>query len=98
MLLREGGVVVLAAECPLGVGPLKVVNEGIFRLGVRRSLPERYRLLLASAMPEATVRETYAEYAPSLEAAVAEARRSTGAGARWLVLPDGGDLVPVVEP
>ena len=98
MLLREGGVVVLAAECPLGVGPLKVVNEGIFRLGVRRSLPERYRLLLASAMPEATVLETYAEYATSLEAAVAEARRATGAGARWLVLPDGGDLVPVVEP
>jgi nickel-dependent lactate racemase len=97
MLLRDGGVVVLAAECPLGVGPLKVVNEGIFRLGVRRSLPENYRLLLVSSMSEATVRETYAEYAPSLAAAVDEARRATGAGARWLVLPDGGDLVPSVE-
>jgi nickel-dependent lactate racemase len=94
MLLREGGVVVVVAECADGVGPLEVVNEGIFRLGVRRFLPERYRLLLVSAMPEATVRRTYAEFAPSLEAAVAEARRTADDGARWLVLPDAGDLVP----
>jgi hypothetical protein len=48
-------------------------------------------------MPEATVRETYAEYAPSLAAAVEEARRAAGPGGRWLVMPDGGDLVPTVE-
>jgi nickel-dependent lactate racemase len=97
MLLRDGGFVIVAAECADGVGPLEVVNEGIFRLGVRRFLPERYRLLLVSSMPAETVRRTYAEHAPSLDAAVLEARRTVGDAARWLVLPDAGDVVPVVD-
>ena len=97
MLLRDGGVVIVAAECPEGVGPLQVVNEGIFRLGVRRFLPERYALFLVSGMGEATVSQTYARHAPSLDAALAEARRilSGRPGFRTLVLPDAGDLVPV---
>lgn len=95
MLLREGGVVIVCAECPGGVGPLRTVNEGIFQLGVRRFLPERYTLLLVSGMPEATVRETYATFAPSLEAALASAREIVGKAAPdVLVLPDAGDLVP----
>src|SRR5512133_2887520 len=36
LLLKEGGVVIVCAECPEGTGPLAVVNEGIFELGVRR--------------------------------------------------------------
>ncbi|HTN52476.1 MAG TPA: lactate racemase domain-containing protein [Anaeromyxobacter sp.] len=98
MLLRDGGVVIACAECPDGTGPLKVVNEGIFRLGVRRFLPARYTLLLVSGMPEETVRQTYATFAPSLEAALARARELVGKAAPdVLVLPDAGDLVPVVR-
>ncbi len=95
LLLRDGGVVIVAAECPQGTGPLKTVNEGIFTLGVRRFLPARYTLLLVSGMDEATVAQTYARHAPSLEWAVAEAVRLTGARGRVLVMPDAGDLVPV---
>jgi lactate racemase len=95
MLLREGGVVVVAAECPEGTGPLQTVNEAIFALGVRRFLPARYTLLLASGLDPATAARTYATPAPSLGAAVAEARRRAGPSARWLVLPDAADLVPV---
>ena len=94
-LLKDGGVVILAAECPDGIGPLQVVNEGIFHLGVRRFLPERYTLLLVSSMDAATVAQSYARFAPSLEAALEEARRITGPAARVLVLPDAGDLVPI---
>jgi lactate racemase len=97
ILLRDGGVVIVCAECPQGTGPLQVVNEGIFQLGVRRYLPERYTLLLVSGMPEATVRETYATYSPSLEAALATAREIVAkAEPEVLVLPDAGDLVPRV--
>jgi nickel-dependent lactate racemase len=95
LLLRDGGVVIVAAECPDGIGPVQVVNEGIFKLGVRRFLPERYTLLLVSAMSPATVAQSYATYAPSLEAALAEARRLTGPADRVVVMPDAGDLVPV---
>ncbi|WP_248352477.1 lactate racemase domain-containing protein [Anaeromyxobacter oryzae] len=95
ILLKDGGVVIVCAECPEGTGPLQTVNEGIFQLGVRRFLPERYTLFLVSGMPEATVRQTYATYAPSLEAALASAREIVGKPAPdVLVLPDAGDLVP----
>jgi nickel-dependent lactate racemase len=95
LLLQDGGVVIVAAECPNGTGPLKTVNEAIFTLGVRRFLPEHYTLLLVSSLDEATVRQTYARHAPSLEAAVTEATRLLGGQGRVLVLPDAGDLVPV---
>jgi nickel-dependent lactate racemase len=95
LLLKDGGVVILAAECPGGIGPVALVNEGIFALGVRRFLPARYTLLLVSSMDAATVAQSYARHAPSLEAALEEARRLTGPGARVLVLPDAGDLVPI---
>ncbi len=95
LLLKEGGVVIVCAECPEGTGPLEVVNEGIFELGVRRFLPERHAVLLVSGLPEATVRDTFATYAPSLEAALARARELTGkAEPDVLVLPDASDLVP----
>jgi nickel-dependent lactate racemase len=95
LLLREGGVVVVAAECPEGTGPLDVVNEKIFALGVRRYLPQRHALLLVSGLDEATVARTYATHAPSLEAALARARALVGKAAPDVaVLPDAGDLVP----
>jgi lactate racemase len=94
-LLRDGGVVVVCAECPEGTGPLQTVNEAIFALGVRRFLPERHTLLLASGLDPATAARTYATPAPSLAAAVAEASHLAGPSARWLVLPDAADLVPV---
>jgi nickel-dependent lactate racemase len=96
-LLLDGGVVIVAAECPDGTGPLKTVNEAIFALGVRRFLPERYTLLLVSSMPEATVAATYARYAPSVAWAMAEAARIVGGRGRVVVMPDAGDLVPVRE-
>jgi nickel-dependent lactate racemase len=96
-LLEEGGVLVLAAECPQGIGPEQVVNEAIFAQGVRRYLPGRFTLLLVSGMDRATVGRSFATFSPSLEAALAEARRLTGGG-RMLVLPDAGDLVPVPQP
>jgi nickel-dependent lactate racemase len=94
ILLNEGGTVVVAAECPEGTGPLEVVNEKIFELGVRRYLPAGFELLLVSSMDEATVARSYATYAPSLEAALLRAKERKGGGELdVLVLPDAGDLV-----
>ncbi len=95
IFLREGGTVIVAAECPEGTGPLRVVNEKIFDLGVRRYLPERYRLFLVSGMDEATVSATYATFAPSVEWALEQARAAAGAAPLdVVVLPDAGDVVP----
>lgn len=95
LLLRDGGVVVLAAECPEGTGPLQVVNEGIFALGVRRYLPARHAVLLVSGLDEATVARTYATHAPDLAAALERAREIVGkASPDVVVLPDASDLVP----
>jgi nickel-dependent lactate racemase len=95
ILLRDGGAVVVAAECPEGTGPLDVVNEKIFALGVRRYLPERYRLFLVSGMDEATVARTYAAFAPTVESALDRARQALGKREIDVVVaPDAGDLVP----
>jgi nickel-dependent lactate racemase len=97
LLLRDGGTVIVAAECPEGTGPLEVVNEKIFALGVRRYLPPRHRLFLVSGLDEATVSRTYATFAPSVEWALARAQEASGKAALDVaVLPDAGDLVPLV--
>jgi nickel-dependent lactate racemase len=98
LLLREGGTVVVAAECPAGTGPLRTVNEAIFELGVRRYLPARHALYLVSAMDEATVRATYATWAPSVAWALERAREAAGRDVLdAIVLPDASDLVPIVR-
>ncbi|BDG09174.1 lactate racemase domain-containing protein [Anaeromyxobacter paludicola] len=96
--LEDGGVVVLCAECPEGIGPggPEVVNRAIFELGVRRYLPPRCAVLLVSGMAPEVVATSYAHYAPGLEAALSEALHIRGRDARVLVIPDGSDLVPAV--
>lgn len=94
LLLRDGGAVILCAECPEGTGPIDVVHERIE--AVRRYLPERHALLLVSSLPEEKVRGTAATFAPGLEAALERARALTGRRvAETLVLPDASDLVPL---
>jgi nickel-dependent lactate racemase len=95
LLLEDGGVIILAAECPDGLGPVALADPETFALGVRRYLPARSTLLLVSSLDAATVAGSFARHAPSLEAALEEARRLTGPGARVLVLPDAADLVPI---
>lgn len=88
-VLADGGTVVLAAECAHGLGPISVINDKIYRLGSVHSLPPRHRVILVTARPAVEVAPTFAEYAPSVEAALATA------GAEDLtIIPYGGDLVP----
>jgi nickel-dependent lactate racemase len=97
LLLRDGGAVILCAECPEGTGPLELVSERIE--AVRRYLPERHALLLVSSLPEATVRETAVAWAPDLDAALAKAQALTGRKhPEILALPDAADLVPLPLP
>lgn len=89
LLLRPGGVAVLAAECPQGTGPLKIVNEGIYDLGIRHFFPQQHTIYLVSSMSPETVATTYCRYAPTVESVLA---RHSG---RVLVMPRAGNIVPV---
>src|SRR5262249_30036037 len=95
-LLRPGGVVILCAECPRGTGPLDVVNEGIWKLGIRHFFadPEPTDLLVSS-LPKNVVDVTFTRYAENLDDAVAQARAQVRGSPRILVMPRAGDLIPV---
>ncbi len=72
-LVTEGGTIALVAECGDGVGPLDVVNEAIFRIGVLPRLPANVRVRLISSLDRATVDTTLLDYAPSMANVLAEA-------------------------
>lgn len=57
-LLADGGRLVLVAECAEGTGPLDVVNEAIFRIGVLPRLPPGASIGLISALPPEVVERT----------------------------------------
>jgi nickel-dependent lactate racemase len=87
-LLEEGGTVIIAADLASGVGPVQVINEAIYGLGVRHALPASHRVVLVSSRTQAEVEPTFCTFAASLEGALG--------GRPTLVLPRGGDIVPVL--
>jgi len=91
-LVEPGGMLVLAAECPDGTGPLSVVNEAIFRIGVLPRLAPGVTIHLVSALPPSVVASTLTTYAPSVEDAV---RHRAGP---VLVLPRASQLLFQVAP
>jgi len=65
-LVREGGMLLVVAECADGIGPLETVNEAIFRIGVLPRLAANVRLGLVSSLAPERVRETLLEPIPSV--------------------------------
>ena len=57
-LVAPNGTLLLVAECADGIGPLEIVNEAIFRIGVLPRLAPGVSLQLLSALPSSTVRQT----------------------------------------
>jgi len=86
-LVEPDGVLILAAECPEGTGPLPVVNEAVFRIGILPRLAPGVTIRLVSALSPSRVACTLVEYAESIEAVLAE---RTG---RVLVIPRASQLL-----
>jgi nickel-dependent lactate racemase len=70
-LVAPGGVIVLVAECRDGIGPLDVVNRGIYEIGLRPRLPETHEIVLVSSLADAEVAPTFARFAARAEEAIA---------------------------
>jgi len=68
--LLPGGTIVLVAPCDRGVGPVEVVNQAIYEIGLRPRLPAQHRILLLSNLPSEMVSATYAAPVESLEQAI----------------------------
>jgi lactate racemase len=57
-LVRPGGLLLVVAECAEGIGPLAVVNEAIFRIGVLPRLAANVQVGLTSCLSETETRTT----------------------------------------
>jgi nickel-dependent lactate racemase len=85
-LVRARGLLVIAAECPDGIGPLEVVNEKIFKIGVLPRLAPEVRLVLLSQLAADDVRETL--LAPiTIEAVMSELHQRT------LIVPHASQML-----
>ena len=87
-LLREGGTMIVAAECPEGIGPVETVNRAIYEIGLAPRLPAAHRIVLVSSLPREQVEPSYCAWAPSLEAALAG-----WSGAEATILPRASTLI-----
>jgi nickel-dependent lactate racemase len=90
-LVEPGGALVLVAQCPLGTGPVDVVNEAIFRTGVVPRLAPGVELALVSGLDRPTTATTLLTYAASVNEV---ADRVPGP---VLVIPRAGQLICEVD-
>ena len=69
-IVRPGATVVIAAECSHGTGPVEVVNQAIYEIGVRPRLPPGTEIRLVSDMTREQVAPTYCRWFPSVTEAL----------------------------
>jgi nickel-dependent lactate racemase len=89
-VVEPGGTLVLAAECPDGIGPLNVVNEAVFRIGVLPRLAPGVSIRLVSSLSPSKVACTLVDHAVSIETVLGER------AGRILVIPQASQLL--IEP
>jgi nickel-dependent lactate racemase len=65
-IVEANGTLLLVAECPDGTGPLPVVNEAIFRIGVLPRFAPGVSIRLVSSLSPSTVACTLVDYAASV--------------------------------
>ncbi len=85
-LVEENGTLVVAAECPDGVGGLETVNEAILRIGILPRLPAGVRLVLVSGIAKEIVDQMLMTYAPDIATAIGQTKR-------LLVIPKASQLL-----
>jgi nickel-dependent lactate racemase len=91
-LLRDGGTIILCAECGDGLGPIDIINEGIYRLGMLPILPPDHRIVLVSSQDRVCVEKSFAEYAPDVKTAISNVEAKD-----LVILPYAGELIPLVS-
>ncbi|GFN23152.1 nickel-dependent lactate racemase [Thermanaeromonas sp. C210] len=115
--VRSGGILILVAECPEGLGD-EVFSKWVaaaqkpedlldrvrvnFELGGHKAaaiamVRRKIDIYLVSSLSPDIVRRVFLEPFTELQEAYRRALETMGAGARVMVIPQGGSLLPVVE-
>jgi nickel-dependent lactate racemase len=86
-LVQPGGLLVVAAECGDGIGPVDTVNEDILRIGVLPRLASGVRIGLVSSLPSEAVWRTLISPLASVDEALA------GVSGPVVVIPRASGLI-----
>jgi len=96
--VKPGGTIIATASCSDGIGgDILVINQIMFRNGVRNYLPNNVEIRLVSGAEESEVRKTFFSPSPSIGRALEEAIAKHGEGAQITVIPEASHLLVVDE-
>ncbi len=96
-VVKPRGVILAIGDCPEGIGDRFIVNEVIFKLGLKYRLPRGVDLFLISRLPDRTVNTTFFRPMHSLGQGLDYAAKKFGRGFSVNLIPEAGPMMPCLE-
>lgn len=95
-VVKKGGTIICTGTCCEGVGgSYLIINQIIYRNGIKQYLPLGVTLKLVSEASTHVVEKTFLRPVPSLDAALEEAFALYGADASLTVIPEAAQLMVI---
>lgn len=96
-VVNEKGCIIGIGEIKEGIGPRMLVNEIIYKMGLKRLLPRGVDLFLLSSMNPKEVRRTFLTPINSLEEGLQKVWRRKKHKLRVVFFPEAGPIIPYFE-
>lgn len=97
-VVKPGGTIIATGTCRDGIGgSTLIVNQVIFRNGIKNYLPKGVKIKLVSEAVATEVNKTFFSHSPSVQSALEEAFDNHGEDAHLSVIPEAGSIMVLQE-